>query len=263
MTDAAVPRPGFTWPSRKLVFGCIAVACFFIAWQAVFLFIPFNSLFITKPSLMFAALWRLTASGQLFFDLGASALPFVCGLIGAVIVGVPLGILMGWRVRVGQTLDPLMTALYASPLVALAPLVVIFLGVGISGKAFIVFLLTVFDFVFNAYAGVRSVDPLLLNVVRSFGGGEKDLYVKVIFPSVIPYIVAGARIGVGRALVGVLVGEFFAASEGIGYGIVRFGNFFALDSMFAYILVVTVIAVVLTQGIRWAERAAFPWRIGQ
>ena len=263
MTDTAAPRPHFALPSRKLIFGSAAVASFFVAWQAAFLFIPFNSLFITKPSLMFAALWRLTLSGQLFYDLGASAAPFFYGLIAAVIVGVPLGILMGWRVRIGLSLDPLMTALYASPLVALAPLVVIFLGVGIPGKAFIVFLLTVFDFVFNAYAGVRSVDPLLLNVVRSFGGGEKDLYVKVIFPSVIPYIVAGARIGVGRALVGVLVGEFFAASEGVGYGIVRFGNFFALDSMFAYILVVTILAVILTQGIRWAERAAFPWRIGQ
>jgi ABC-type nitrate/sulfonate/bicarbonate transport system permease component len=263
MTDAAAPRPGFPRPSRKLLLGCAAVVCFFIAWQAMFLFVHYNSLFITKPSLMFAALWRLTVSGQLFYDLGASAAPFIYGLVAAVIVGVPLGILMGWRVRVGLSLDPLMTALYASPLVALAPLVVIFLGVGIAGKAFIVFLLTVFDFVFNAYAGVRSVDPLLLNVVRSFGGSEKDLYVKVIFPSVVPYIVAGARSGVGRALVGVLVGEFFAASEGVGYGIVRFGNFFALDSMFAYILVVTVLAVILTQGIRWAERAAFPWRIGQ
>jgi len=263
MTDAAAPRPVLALPSRKLLIGCAAVTSFFVLWQAVFLFIPFNSLFITKPSLMFAALWRLTLSGQLFYDLGASAAPFFYGLLAAVIVGVPLGILMGWRARVGLTLDPLMTALYASPLVALAPLVVIFLGVGVPGKAFIVFLLTVFDFVFNAYAGVRSVDPLLLNVVRSFGGREKDLYVKVIFPSVIPYIVAGARLGVGRALVGVLVGEFFAASEGVGYGIVRFGNFFALDSMFAYILVVTVLAVILTQGIRWAERAAFPWRIGQ
>lgn len=263
MTDAAAPRPPHALPSRKLLLGSAAVASFFIAWQAAFLLVPYNSLFITKPSLMFAALWRLTLSGQLFYDLGASAAPFFYGLIAAVIVGVPLGILMGWRVRIGLSLDPLMTALYASPLVALAPLVVIFLGVGIPGKAFIVFLLTVFDFVFNAYAGVRSVDPLLLNVVRSFGGKEKDLYVKIIFPSVIPYIVAGARIGVGRALVGVLVGEFFAASEGVGYGIVRFGNFFALDSMFAYILVVTVLAVILTQGIRWAERAAFPWRIGQ
>lgn len=260
MTDAVIPRPAFSWCSRKALLGCLAVVAFFLAWQAVFLVIPFNSLFITKPSFMFAALARLTLSGQLFFDLGASALPFFYGLVAAVLVGVPLGILMGWRVRVGLALDPLMTALYASPLVALAPLVVLFFGVGVAGKTIIVFMLTVFDFIFNAYAGVRAVDNLLLNVVRSFGGRERDLYLKVILPSVTPYVVAGARIGVGRALVAVLVGEFFAASEGIGYGIMRFGNFFALDSMFAYILVVTVIAAALTEGIRFAERRAFPWR---
>jgi taurine transport system permease protein len=176
---------------------------------------------------------------------------------------VPLGIVMGWRPRVGYALDPLMTVFYASPLVALSPLVVIFFGVGVGGKALIIFFLSVFPFVFNACAGVRAVDPLLINVVRSLGGGEWDLYRKVIFPSVLPYIVAASRIAVGRALIGVLVGEFFAASEGIGYAISRFGDIFSLDRMFACILTVMVIAVVLTEGIRWAERAAFPWRNGR
>jgi NitT/TauT family transport system permease protein len=147
--------------------------------------------------------------------------------------------------------------------VALAPLLVIFFGVGVAGKAMIVFVLSVFPFIFNAYAGVHAVDRLLINVVRSLGGGEWDLYRKVIFPSVLPYMVAGARIAVGRALIGVLVGEFFAASEGLGYAISRFGDIFSIDRMFACILVVMVIAVVLTEGIRWAERAAFPWRVGQ
>ena len=156
-----------------------------------------------------------------------------------------------------------MTVFYASPLVALSPLVVIFFGVGVGGKAMIIFFLSVFPFVFNACAGVRAVDPLLINVVRSLGGGEWDLYRKVIFPSVLPYIVAARRIAVGRALIGVLVGEFFAASEGIGYAISRFGDIFSLDRMFACILTVMVIAVVLTEGIRWAERAAFPWRNGR
>ena len=110
---------------------------------------------------------------------------------------------------------------------------------------------------------MRAVDRLLINVVRSLGGGERDLYLKVIVPSVLPYIVAGARIAIGRALIGVLVGEFFAASEGIGYAIARFGDLFALDRMFACILVIMVIAVAMTEGIRWAERAAFPWRAGQ
>jgi NitT/TauT family transport system permease protein len=150
--------------------------------------------------------------------------------------------------------------LYASPLVALAPLVVVFFGVGVAGKAILIFLLSVFPFIFNTAAGVRAVDRLLINVVRSLGGNEKDLYLKVIVPSVLPYIVAAARIAVGRGLIGVLVAEFFAASEGIGYAIARYGDLFALDRMFACILVIMIIAVLFTEGIRWAERTAFPWR---
>jgi len=263
MAQAATIRPTFAARYGKVLLGGLAIVLFFAAWQAIFLFVPFDPLFISKPSLIFAGLVDLIDSGDLFHDLAVSAVPFFIGLGAAVVIGVPLGIVMGWRQRVGYALDPLMTVFYASPLVALSPLLVIFFGVGISGKAIIVFVLSVFPFIFNAYAGVHAVDRLLINVVRSLGGGEWDLYRKVIFPSVLPYIVAGARIAVGRALIGVLVGEFFAASEGIGYAISRFGDIFSIDRMFACILVVMVIAVVLTEGIRWAERAAFPWRVGQ
>jgi NitT/TauT family transport system permease protein len=236
---------------------------FFAAWQAIFLVVPFNPLFISKPSLIASGLVDLITSGDLLRDLAVSAVPFLYGFSAAFVIGVPLGIVMGWRVRIGYALDPLMTVFYASPLVALAPLVVIFFGVGVGGKTLIIFFLSVFPFIFNAYAGVHAVDRLLINVVRSLGGSERDLYFKVIFPSVLPYIVAGARIAVGRALIGVLVGEFFAASEGIGYAISRFGDLFALDRMFGCIIVIMVIAVVLTEGIRWTERTAFPWRTGQ
>jgi NitT/TauT family transport system permease protein len=243
--------------------GCLAVALFFAAWQAVFLFVPFNPLFISKPSLIAEGLVSLLSGGSMLDDLRVSAVPFFYGFVAAVIVGVPIGIVMGWRVRVGYALDPLMTVLYASPLVALAPLVVVFFGVGVPAKALLIFALAVFPFIFNAYVGVRAVDRLLINVVRSLGGSEMDLYMKVIVPSVLPYIVAGARIAIGRALVGVLVGEFFAASEGIGFAIARYGDLFALDKMFACILVVMIVAVIFTEGIRWAERTAFPWRVGQ
>jgi NitT/TauT family transport system permease protein len=247
MTDQVAPMPVAADAPRlrlldryhNLLLGLLAVVLFLGAWEAIFLVVPFNPLFISKPSLI------------------------AYGFVAAVVIGVPLGIVMGWRVRVGYALDPLMTVFYASPLVALAPLLVIFFGVGVPGKALIIFFLAVFPFIFNAAAGVRAVDRLLINVVRSLGGNEKDLYLKVIFPSVLPYIVAGARIAIGRALIGVLVGEFFAASEGIGYAISRFGDIFALDRMFACIIVVMIIAVVLTEGIRWTERAAFPWRAGQ
>jgi ABC-type nitrate/sulfonate/bicarbonate transport system permease component len=262
MTDETISLP-FTVRYRKPLLGGLAVVLFLAAWQAVFLFVPFNPLFISKPDLIGHSLLDLMTSGDLWRDLSISAVPFAYGFVTAAVVGVALGILMGWRVRVGYALDPLMTVFYASPLVALAPLVIVFFGVGVSGKAILIFLLAVFPFIFNTCAGVRTVDRLLINVVRSLGGTEKDLYLKVILPSVLPFIVAGARIAVGRALIGVLVGEFFAASEGIGFAIARFGDLFALDKMFACIITIMVIAVALTEGIRWAERAAFPWRVGQ
>jgi taurine transport system permease protein len=256
-----VPRQSFFDKNRKVLLGLLAVAIFLAAWQAVFLVVPFNPLFISKPNLIWDAFVSLLTSGDLGRDLAISAVPFCYGFAAAVIVGVPLGVVMGWRAPVRYTLDPIMTIFYATPLVALAPLVIVFFGVGVSGKAIIIFLLSVFPFIFNAQAGVRAVDPLLINVVHSMGGSEWDLYRKVLVPSVLPYIVAGARIAIGRGLIGVLVGEFFAASEGIGYAVARFGDLFALDKMFACIGVIMVIAVILTEGIRWAERAAFPWRV--
>jgi NitT/TauT family transport system permease protein len=263
MAEADAPRQSFIDKHRKVLLGLLSVALFLAAWQAVFLFVPFNPLFISKPDLIGEAMVFLLVSGDLLRDLAISAVPFLYGFSAAVVVGVSLGVVMGWRAPVRYTLDPLMTIFYASPLVALAPLVIVFFGVGVSGKAIIIFLLSVFPFIFNAQAGVRAVDPLLINVVRSMGGSEWDLYRKVLVPSVLPYIVAGARIAVGRGLIGILVGEFFAASEGIGYAIARFGDLFALDKMFACIGVVMVIAVIMTEGIRWAERSAFPWRAGQ
>jgi NitT/TauT family transport system permease protein len=247
---------------RTPLLGALAVVLFFAAWQALFLFVPFNPLFISKPTLILSALLDLIRNGELLDDLRVSAVPFCYGLAAAAIVGVGIGVIMGWRARVGYALDPLMTALYASPLVALAPLIVVFFGVGVAAKSIIIFSLAVFPFIFNAYAGVGAVDPVLINVVRSLGGSERQLYAKVILPSILPYIVAAARLAIGRALVGVLVGEFFAASEGIGFAIARFGDLYALDKMFACILTIMVIAVILTEGVRWAERAAFPWRAG-
>jgi NitT/TauT family transport system permease protein len=263
ITHDTLVRPGPFRRHRNFWLGALAVVAFFAAWQAIFLVVPLDPLFMTTPSLIAAGYLDMVTSGDLFHDLAVSAVPFFLGLAAAVVVGVPLGMVMGWRPRVGYALDPLMTIFYASPLVALAPLLVIFFGVGIPGKTIIVFTLSVFPFIFNACAGVRAVDRRLIDVVRSLGGGEWDLYRKILFPSVLPYVVAAARIAVGRALIGVLVGEFFAASEGIGFAISRFGDLFAIDKMFGCILTVMAIAVVLTEGIRFAERSAFPWRAGQ
>lgn len=253
----------FWFKYKNLVIGAVAVIGFFLLWQGLYDWVvPMNPFVMSKPSMVFKGLESDMASGLLFSDLVISGKPLLFGFGAAVVVGIFVGTMMGWRKRVGYALDPLMTAFYASPLVAVAPLMIIAFGVGVAGKAILIFLLCVFPFIFNTYAGVKAVEQLLVNVVRSFGGSQRDIYFKVIVPSVLPYIVTAARFAVGRALVGVLVGEFYAATAGIGYRIAWYSDMYEISRMFGYILVMMVIAVLFTEGIRWAERSAFPWRVG-
>lgn len=250
-------------PSRRLVLGAASVIGFVLGWEGLLSVVRWDPFFITKPSLIAIAVRDQLLGGPLWRDIAVSAQAFVVGMVVAVVVGIPVGAVMGWRRRAEYALDPLMSALYASPLIALAPLIIIAVGVGITAKALLVFLLAVFPFVFNTFAGVRSTDPVLVNVVRSFGGTERDLYTKVILPGVVPYVVAAARLGIGRGLVGILVGEFYAASEGLGFAISRFGDTYRLPEMFTGILVMAAVAVGLTGAVRRLEAVVAPWRAGQ
>ena len=249
---------------RRPLVGAVSVVGLMFLWEFAFTyFIPLDPFFFTKPSLIAVAFKEQTLSGALWVDLAISSKAFLWGFSLAVLVGIPVGVFMGWRRRAEYVLDPFLTALYASPLVALAPLFIIFFGVGLTGKVALIFLLAVFPFVFNVFAGVKCTDRLLVNVVQSFGGKEKDIYFKVILPSILPYIVAGARIAIGRGIVGILVSEFYGASEGIGYAISRFGDTYRLPEMFAAILLLMIVAVIFTEGLRKLETFLAPWKIGQ
>jgi len=249
---------------RRLVLGVFSVIFLVAAWELLLTYVfPVNPFFFTKPSLIAEAFKEQVQGAKLWHDLAISSRAFLWGFSFAVIVGIPVGLVMGWRRRVEYALDPFLTAMYASPLVALAPLLIIVFGVGVLGKAALVFLLSVFPFVFNVFAGVKSTDALLINVIRSFGGTEKDLYFKVILPSTMPYLIAGARLAIGRGLVGIIVGEFYAASEGIGFAISQAGDTYRLPDMFVGIIILSVIAVVLTEAMRRLELTVAPWRAGE
>jgi ABC-type nitrate/sulfonate/bicarbonate transport system permease component len=254
----------FFTENRRLWLGLCSILFLVVPWEFVLTYIfPVDPFFFTKPSLIGAALKEQVQGGKLWHDLAVSSQAFLWGFTFAVIVGIPVGLVMGWRKRVEYSLDPFLTALYASPLVALAPLFIIVFGVGVLGKAALVFLLAIFPFIFNTFAGVKSTDALLINVIRSFGGTEKDLYLKVILPSTMPYIIAGARIAIGRGLVGIIVGEFYAASEGIGFAISQAGDTYRLPDMFVGIIILSLIAIILTELMRRLELTLAPWRATQ
>jgi NitT/TauT family transport system permease protein len=246
---------------RRLLVALGSVLFLIGSWEFVLTYIfPLDPFFFTKPSLIGVAFKEQVQGSKLWHDLAVSSQAFLWGFTFAVIVGIPVGLVMGWRKRVEYALDPFLTALYASPLVALAPLFIIVFGVGVLGKAALVFLLAIFPFIFNTFAGVKSTDALLINVIRSFGGTEKDLYLKVILPSTMPYIIAGARIAIGRGLVGIIVGEFYAASEGIGFAISQAGDTYRLPDMFVGIIILSLIAIILTELMRRLELTLAPWR---
>ena len=254
---------GYFAEYRRFWLGLCSVLVLVFAWELTLTYIfPVNPFFFTKPSLIAIAFKEQIQGAKLWHDLAVSSQAFIWGFSFAVLIGIPVGLVMGWRRRVEYTLDPFLTALYASPLVALAPLFIIIFGVGVTGKAALVFLLSIFPFIFNTFAGVKSTDSLLVNVIRSFGGKERDLYLKVILPSTIPYIIAGARIAIGRGLVGIIVGEFYAASEGIGFAISQAGDTYRLPEMFVGIMILSLIAVILTELMRKLELIVAPWRAG-
>jgi ABC-type nitrate/sulfonate/bicarbonate transport system permease component len=246
---------------QRLVLGVISLISLVVLWEfALTYVITYDPFFFTTPSNILAAAKELLLGDRLWRDLAVSSRAFLWGFSTAVIIGIPIGAVMGWRQRVEYALDPFLTGLYASPLVALAPLIILVFGVGLTSKAVLVFLLSVFPFVFNTFSGVKSTDQLLISVVRSFGGKERHLYFKVILPSTLPYLVAGARIAIGRGIVGVIVGEFFASSEGIGFAIAQFGDTYRLPEMFVGIIILSLIAVALTEALRKFELIIAPYR---
>ena len=203
---------------EKKILGTVAVAIFLIAWELVGnVFQLINPMFMSAPSLIFKAGYEMFRTGEIYHDLYVSGVEFLGGYFLAAVVGIPFGIMTGWYKRMSYIFDPFVNALNATPRVALLPLVIIWLGIGILSKVGIIFLGAVFSILINTRDGVKTTPVNLLNAARSFGASEWMVFKTVVVPSTIPFILTGLRLAVGRALVGVLVGELYAATAGIGF----------------------------------------------
>jgi NitT/TauT family transport system permease protein len=157
--------------------------------------------------------------------------------------------------------DWLINALYATPLVAVIPLVILWLGLGDLAKLFIVTILSVFPVLINTAAGVRNVPRALIDVSTAFAANERQVFVKIILPSAVPYMMTGLRLGIGRAIIGMVVAEFFTAITGLGALIVKYGNRYDTASMFVPILALMLLGILLTSMVRRAEEHFAPWRM--
>ncbi|MCI2415958.1 ABC transporter permease [Saccharopolyspora sp. K220] len=235
----------------------VAVA---VVWQLAAALGLINSFLTSSPQLIWESLISQGTSGLLLRSIGISALELLIGFVLAAVVGVVLGLVMGRYRYVEYAIEPYVWLLYSAPIVALFPLLVLMLGLGSPTVVAIAFLMSVVPVIINSMQGVRNVDPQLVRAAKSFGASEAALLHKVILPGSVPTIMAGLRLGVGRALVGVVVGEFFAGDGGIGYNISYFAGHLGTTDVLASVFVVIVAGVGLNVLARRLEGLADSWR---
>jgi NitT/TauT family transport system permease protein len=219
-----------------------------------------NPLFTSSPSRIVRTAIELFAEGSIFYDIEVSGYEFIVGYGMAVVIGVPLGILMGWYSRVDAVLDPFVSALYATPRIALLPLVMIWFGIGIASKVAIVFLGAVFPILVNTITGVRTINADFIKVARSFGASDRQMFLTVALPSSVPLLLTGLRLGLGHALVGIVVGEMYGATHGLGFFIATSGARFQTDKVMVGIILIASAGIALTELLRLIERRFEGWR---
>jgi NitT/TauT family transport system permease protein len=219
-----------------------------------------NPLLFTYPTAIAQATVPLVESGVLAKALGQSLSVLAFGLLLSIVVGVALGLAIG-RSRVAEALLQVpIDALYATPTVALVPVIVLWTGFGPAAKVVVVFLFSVFAIILNTARGVRDVDPELVEVARSYLAGEVGLWKDVVLPSALPYVITGVRLAVGRALVGVVVAEFYTAIAGLGFLIETYANAFQTAKVFVPVVILMALGVALTWVLQLLEAWLAPWR---
>ena len=246
---------------EKKILGLTAVTIFLTIWEltgGVFQLI--NPMFMSAPSLIWKAGFQMFASGEIYNDLYISGVEFAWGYFLSVIFAIPLGIIVGWYKRASYICDPFVNAMNATPRVALLPLVIIWLGIGILSKVGIIFLGCVFPLLINTRDGVKTTPHNLLNAARSFGASEWQIFRSVVLPSTVPFILTGLRLAVGRGLIGVMVGELYAATAGIGFMITVAGATFQTDKVFVGVLIFAISGMFLTEMLNKVERRFDKWR---
>lgn len=233
---------------------------FVAVWQLAASLELLNTFLTSSPELIWHSLAGQASSGMLLRSVGTSGLELLIGFALSAVAGTGLGLVMGRFRYVEYAVEPYLWVLYSAPIIALFPLLVLVLGLGSPTVVAIAFLMSVVPVVVNSMQGVRNVDPQLVQAAKSFSASEAVLLRKVVLPASVPTIMAGLRLGVGRALVGVVVGEFFAGNGGIGYNISHFASRLGTSDVLASVLVVIVAGVALNVLARRLEQVADSWR---
>jgi ABC-type nitrate/sulfonate/bicarbonate transport system permease component len=249
----------FIGKHERQVIGLTSVILFLIVWQVMASNRWIDPLFTSSPSAIVNAGRESYESGQLMPYVAASAKLFVTGFLVSVLIAIPLGIAMGWYRRFDAVMDPFVSILYATPRIALIPLVLVWAGIGFESRLIIVVLAAVFPLLINTIAGVRATDPELLRVAKSYSATDMAIFRTVVLPGAVPFIVSGLRHAINQALIGVVVAEFFAGNVGLGALITSAGLELRTDIALLGVFIIAASSMLMTGGLKLIERRLTPW----
>lgn len=252
-----------SWRGRvpeRLLFGVIGFVGVLLLWEASVRLGLLKASLVSSPSGVINAAIIDFGSGAIQPHIETSFLEWLVGFAVALVIAIPLGFALGSFRRLEFLVDPLLAALYATPTVALVPLIILLFGVGIQSKFAVVFLEAWVTLTVSTINGVQSADRRWLDIARSFRAPKSLVFRSVTVPSSIPFIITGIRIAAGRALVGVVVAEFIASNIGLGFYISVNGSFLNASRVMLGILLIGGFGVFVGELIRRVERRFEAWR---
>lgn len=219
-----------------------------------------DKLFVSSPDAVFGRLWKWLGDGTLWNNLSITLKATAYGFAIGSAIGFTLGLLFGRFRVVAEVFDPYITALYSIPKIALAPLFIIWFGIGIESKIAVSASIVFFVVFLNTFAGVRDVNPIYMHAIKIMGGGEFDVLRNVIIPSAASWVITGLKVSVPYALVGTVIGEFMSANRGIGFLISQATGLFDTTSVFAGLVVLAVVGAVINMALARIEARLLRWR---
>jgi NitT/TauT family transport system permease protein len=277
MTDRPHTAFAFYWRNERTILGLAMILLILLFWEGLSrgwwadllhpLFgasaekLRVRPIFISSPTAVARKAYELYfVTGGIWRHLATSGLEIAVGLGAAIVIGIPLGLWAGRNRLASYALEPFMSAFNATPQVALLPLVILWVGTGFACRALIIFMLTILPLLINAHAAVQTVEPRLQRVARSLSSSEWRLFTTIILPSSVPFLLAGLRLAIGRAMVGVVVGELYGSAIGIGIMINKAGVLFQTDTVFVGVFTIVAAGLCLTELVRHIEKRVQIWR---
>jgi len=243
--------------NRSLI-STVSVVVFLLLWEVAGRGI--NPIFASYPSAILVAGIEMVREGLLVHAFFQSMQPLVLGFLMSAVFGVPIGLLLGRSPVAEAAFGIYVTAGYATPLVALVPLYVLWFGLGFAVKVAIVFTLGVFPVIINTWQGVKNVPRTLIEVGIAFVCTRRMIMREIVVPATLPYIMTGLRLCVGRCIIGMVVAEFFTSISGLGGVILQAGDSFDTAQLFVPVIILMALGVVLTWFVGWLEHKVAPWQ---